>query len=327
MHDDTVARTGGAEMEREAPLVDILLATCNGSRYLREQLDSLLQQTEQSWRLIVSDDRSDDATPEVIERFAQEHPGRVVLLPPGSNRLGACGNFARLLASATAPYFMFCDQDDVWLPEKVQRSVASLRRLEQERGADVPALVHTDLRVCDRELRVLAESFWAFQTLDPQRGRALPRQLMQNAVTGCALAGNRALRKLAAPIPPAAIMHDWWLGLVAVAFGAVAALPEQTILYRQHGANTLGAQVGGIRGYLRKLHGPAFYRQRIHAACLQARCFLERYADQLPPEEKRVLRAFSELPQRSFFARRWSILRHGFLKYGLARNLALFCVV
>src|SRR5829696_7008565 len=94
---------------------DILLATFNGARFLPEQLASIEAQTHGGWRLIVRDDGSDDGTRSIIEAFAERHGERVRFLRDGRSQLGACGNFAALLEASDAPYFMFCDQDDVWL--------------------------------------------------------------------------------------------------------------------------------------------------------------------------------------------------------------------
>ncbi len=307
--------------------VDILLATCNGGRYLGEQLLSLERQTFTDWHLIAGDDRSDDQTLDILRQFSETHPGRVTILPELPRRLGACANFSRLLEHSSAGYFMFCDQDDVWLPEKIRISIERLRQHEATRGNEVPLLVHTDLRVCDGNLQVTASSFWRFQNLDPFRGGTLPRMLMQNTITGCTLAGNRALREAALPVPAEAIMHDWWLGLVAVALGAVEVIPEQMILYRQHGANTLGARSGGVVGLLRKMRGPEFYRARIAQACRQAQTFLAANRSRLPERQREIVEAFARLPESNCLARRLAVVRHGFFKTGWLRNLALMAVI
>src|SRR5437763_17125550 len=98
--------------------VDILLATFNGAKYLPELLSSLEGQSRADWRLIVRDDLSSDASPAILDAFAERHAGRVDVLRDERGRLGSVANFAALMEVSAAPYFMFCDQDDIWLSSK-----------------------------------------------------------------------------------------------------------------------------------------------------------------------------------------------------------------
>lgn len=301
--------------------VDILLATYQGEAFLAEQLDSLFAQTDADWRLVARDDGSTDGTRRLLERAAATHPGRVVVLPADGRRLGASGSFGFLLEQSEAPYVMFCDQDDVWLPGKVATTLAAMRSLEATHGPGTPLLVNTDLKVVDERLGVIDESLWHYQRIHPGRLDRLSRVLMQNFATGCATMANRPLVALAAPVPAAAVMHDWWLALAATAFGKVAPLREATVLYRQHGRNDVGASrwrfMTGIENLL-------FHRDRRRAAIArqhetdrklvgQAEAFLARYRDRLPGPMRRTLDAFRELPEHGFLGRRRLMLRHGFL--------------
>lgn len=135
-----------------APAVDILLATWNGERYLAEQIDSILAQSYSNWRLLIRDDGSSDGTRDIIGRYVSENPERLELIEGGAPGLGACGNFAYLMAHATSDYVMFCDQDDVWLPHKAERLLEEMQRLEEQHGTDQPLLVHSDLKVVGPDL-------------------------------------------------------------------------------------------------------------------------------------------------------------------------------
>ena len=104
----------------------------------------------------------------------------------------------------------------------------------------MPVLAHTDLVVVDENLHTIAPSFWSYSNLNPYCGSRLNRLLIQNVVTGSATMINRALARLASPIPQGAVLHDWWLALVASALGRIEAIPEKTVLYRQHGRNCAG---------------------------------------------------------------------------------------
>ena len=228
----------------EPPWVDVLLASYNGMRYLPQQLQSLQEQTLPRFRLLVSDDGSQDGTQALLQQWAQRLGPRMRVLHNPAPGRGVARHFEFLmqtsLADAAAPYIAFCDQDDVWQPDKLQRLLARLQQLEQQQGADRPCLVHCDLAVVDAALAPIHPSFVRHQHFDPAHGsdRAL---LSINQVTGCAMLINRALLQQALPLPDAAVMHDWWCALLA-AGGGRAFVDAPLVLYRQHGANQLGAK-------------------------------------------------------------------------------------
>src|SRR5882762_2968068 len=135
-----------------APSIDVLLATYNGARYLRPQIESILNQEGVSFRILVRDDGSVDETPAVIEHYRRMRPDRFIRVS-GSDHLGAAGNFASLLREAKAPYAALSDQDDVWAPHKLRTLLGVMRDLESRYGTGTPILVHSDLTVVDETLR------------------------------------------------------------------------------------------------------------------------------------------------------------------------------
>ncbi len=238
-----------------APLVDILLATYNGAAFLAPQLDSLLAQTHANFRLIVSDDGSSDDTLAILRRYEGAFGGRMLLLPLQPKGGGVIRNFERLMRASLdddrAAWIAFCDQDDVWLPEKTARLLAAVQALEARTGDTTPCLAHSDLTVVDERLQVISPSFAAFQRIDPADVTA--RTLLSvNQVTGCAMLINRALLQLALPLPPEAVMHDWWLAVLSGS-GARHYLPEPLMQYRQHGRNQIGARDRGLPSRLMRL--------------------------------------------------------------------------
>jgi glycosyltransferase involved in cell wall biosynthesis len=311
----------------DQPRIDVLVATHHGADFLDAQLRSLVEQTCPPARILVRDDASTDATPALLADWAARRPELIELIDCGGRRLGACGNFAALLDHADADYVMFCDQDDVWFADKIARTLAAMQEAERRAGPDRPLLVHTDLKVVDQSLRPLGDSYWKYQRLDVRRGTTLNRLLVENVVTGCASMFNRALARRAAPIPPEAVFHDWWIALVAAAFGRIERLDEPTILYRQHGRNQVGAVRWDLAHVARKtasLFDRSYLVQSMQASQRQARAFLERFGPELPVQQRRAVEAYAGLGECGYFGRRWRLARYGFYRGGWLRTLGLF---
>jgi len=223
--------------------VYIILASFNGAEFLAEQIDSLIAQTETRWTLLVRDDGSMDDTVGIIEDYAQKDDRIQIVVDDGDIHSSALGNFSVLLAiafKAEAEYVFFCDQDDVWQPQKLERMLVRLKQLEGQGQA--PGLLHHDLMVVNQTLELIAGSFIGLMQLKPANQHNPQRLISRNEVTGCAMACNRALLKIALPISDQAVMHDWWLALCAGYFGRLAFMPDKLVKYRQHDDNTIGAK-------------------------------------------------------------------------------------
>lgn len=296
--------------------VDILLATFEGARFLAEQLASIEAQTCPGWRLIVRDDGSTDDSPAILEGFAQRHAGHVRILRDGRGRLGPCGNFAALLGVSDAPYFMFCDQDDVWLPEKLGTMLGAISIAEKKHGAETPILVHSDLVVTDEVLRVLHPSFWRHaRLLNPAKPPSSASLVLRNFAIGCAAIGNAALREAAMPIPDGVYMHDWWVALVALVLGEIVAHNEATILYRQHQRNSLGGHGRSlVETIARFISAPATELQRvrffIQKSQQQAALLQNKFQGDMAPQFRAFLAEFSRLPQAGFLQRKSFLHRY-----------------
>ena len=171
---------------------------------------------------------------------------------------------------------MFCDQDDVWLPEKVALTIAKMQQIEANQ-INRPALVHTDLRVVDQNLDVQSESMMATQSLDPQP--SFSRLLVQNSITGCTMMVNHALKKRVVQSDDRLTrMHDWWLALIASGFGVIGYVTQPTILYRQHGNNTVGAKSMWKEAFTRE-HLFAKSKESVALSIEQATQFAKRFPD------------------------------------------------
>jgi glycosyltransferase involved in cell wall biosynthesis len=226
-------------------MIQILLATYNGASYLEAQLDSLLKQTNKKWTLLIHDDGSTDQTLAILLRYQRQYPDLIEILSDELSFGNACDNFTHLLNASTADYVMFCDQDDVWLPQKIEKTFNRMQALELLH-IGIPIVVHTDLAVVDETLGSIAPSMFEYQGLSKSINGLL-QILANNSVTGCTMIVNRRAIDVSLPILPCAVMHDWWIAANVVKYhGIVEFIDEPLIQYRQHGSNAVGAKKKSI---------------------------------------------------------------------------------
>ena len=311
----------------ENKTVAVLMATYNGEKFLTEQIDSILMQTCQAFRLIVADDGSKDRTVEILKSYAKKYPKKIQLLNFKDAAGGASKNFMRILKRAMKDdyeVFMFADQDDVWLPDKIQLMVNAYERTgEKER----PVLVHSDLRVVNAELELESESFMEFSNFDPNEAR-LNKILVQNNVTGCTMLVNRALAAQVDEKIEGMIMHDWYFALIAAAMGQIVYVDTPTIMYRQHNENTLGAKKNRGAGYVyRKLVTENNMKTDMEKIVQQGISFAENYKDRVSGEAKTTLTEFLKLKEQGKLGRVANVVKNGFMKYGVMRQIGeILCV-
>ena len=285
-----------------SPHVHILLGTFNGSRHVQEQLDSIRNQTFTAWTLLVRDDGSQDHTLEIVRRVAAVDPRIEIVLDDGEH-VGCVMNFARLAMEALerdAAYVMFSDQDDIWFSDKIEKTLRVMLRAERKGGQRKPVLIHTDMDVIDSDGVRVHASFMSFQKIHHSPRRPLRTLVVQNFVTGCTAMVNRSLLDRSLPIPPQAIMHDWWLALCAAYTGSVEFVNDATMSYRRHGENAVT-----VRGFWPTMNPYRTDWQRLwsegisnHArAVLQARALMIRMgsAGSEDNESESLVRQFVEL--------------------------------
>lgn len=281
------------------PEIEILLATYNGERFLSEQIDSILAQDYSNLGVLARDDGSSDGTVAILEKYASQFPDRFRLMPSSAATGHPKWNFLRLMEASTAEYICFADQDDVWLPQKLTLTMQAMSRLEERYGKDLPLLAFTDLRVVDEHLETIVESYWKLHRINPRQINHFARLLGQNIVTGCTAMVNRRLVELALHLPDEADMHDSWVALVASAFGAAEPVSAQTVLYRQHDRNLLGA--GEFPNQI-KISGSSRHEEqgkRWQLMERQAKGMLLAYGDQLPGNKLRIVNTFQPRGQSS----------------------------
>lgn len=220
----------------EEKKVDILLATYNGEKYVGEQIESILNQSYKNIRIIISDDCSKDNTPKILEEYQKKDDRIKVFIQP--ENLGVVKNIEFLLNQVESPLYMLADQDDVWLTEKVEKSVEKI----QKENAD---LVFGDLEVVDQNLNTIYQSFGDFMLLNKKIEKYINSykvNYLYNCVTGCTLISKKELLNYILPLPTNSkfLIHDHWIGLMAGIYGKISYMPEKYIKYRQHGNNQVG---------------------------------------------------------------------------------------
>ena len=298
------------------PVITILLSTYGNSPFLPEFLNSLQQQTMKGFQLVYRSDGIDSMPPECRTRL----PGTTKLAD--ETHYGVVGSYGKLINDApVSDYYMLADQDDIWHREKIEKTFAAMKQAEEKWGKETPILIHSDLRVVDSSLSCIAESMIRFQSLAPQKS-TLRELLIQNNVTGCTVMFNQALRDLAR-IPSEAVCHDWYLALIAAAFGKIIFVNEPLIDYRQHRDNVYGAVPR--QKLLKKLFQRQLLRKKLRATQKQAAAFGARFSGRLSPEQHRLVNAWAEhLHESSYMKRLFNAWRWGFRKNDLLRTLGMW---
>ncbi|MBR1540674.1 MAG: glycosyltransferase family 2 protein [Clostridia bacterium] len=217
--------------------VNILMATYNGRRYVAKQIESILNQTYQDFRLIISDDCSTDSTLKILEEY-EAKDNRIEIFHQGEN-LGVVANFEFLIGRVRSEYFMFADQDDIWEPDKIEKSV---KKLEEEHLD----LVYTDLAVVDSRLHEIAPSYWRLKGLDYRikKYNNFESLYLNNFVTGCTMLVRSKWINEFMPLPKESkyVLHDYWISLMVSQKGRIGYIDEPTMKYRQHKDNKIGSK-------------------------------------------------------------------------------------
>lgn len=228
--------------------VDIVLATYNGENYLLEQIESLIAQTYKNWNLLVSDDGSDDRTVEILKLYANAD-SRIHIVNT-ERQGGVVNNFAKGLSFCSSPYIMFCDQDDIWHPDKVAHMLGEIKKVEVVFSKKTPILGFSDLSLVNEIGAISHESFYQYNKLCPENNLDYRYLAWRSTVYGCTCIFNVALLQLAMPLPINIPMHDQWFALNAAKFGYIFYSPISKIYYRQHSNNVVGGVGRGFWGKL-----------------------------------------------------------------------------
>ncbi|ETO98517.1 glycosyltransferase, group 2 family protein [Lachnoanaerobaculum sp. MSX33] len=313
-------------------MIEILLATYNGERFLPEQIESITSQSFKDYYILASDDNSSDCTFEILRSYESVLGEKIKVVQ--SNTHSAKENFYNLLDMADAEYIALCDQDDFWESDKLEKSLKAIQRLEKRYGKEMPILVHSDLEIVDENLNsqnkkmseltgineaikyAKKESKYLY-TISTEK--SFSRYLVENNITGNTVIINKALLDIYKR-PEVSFMHDWWLGLIAFTFGKVGYLNECLVKYRQHESNELGAN-NPLE--LRNIKRRNKQRIRENYDCMFAQVeeFLRLYKDELGKSRsadtyfaRKYLNAFANMKSKNRVSKIRDILKYSFFK-------------
>jgi len=314
---DFIDKNSNLEGSACTPLVAILLCTYNGARFLAEQLDSLEAQTHQNWVVFASDDGSTDQTQEILQHYRVKWPSGKLTIRSGPQK-GFCRNFMSLVAdnSILADYYAFCDQDDVWLPEKLSRSLDVLCDIPTQ----MPAIYGSRTQLIDEQGLLVGIS--PFFAITPSFENAL----VQSIAGGNTMVFNHAA-KLAIQIDPQheIVSHDWWAYLVITGMGGQFVYdPIPTTYYRQHKANI----IGGKKGVFKKFSRLNSLLSGSLQEWIEGRCAgLYSVVDKLTTQNQFIFQQFCKLRKSSIFTRVLGMKRLGIHRQHFSENVAFYFAV
>ena len=299
----------------------ILLSTYNGEKYLPELLESVLAQKDIYVDILARDDGSTDKTVEILKKY-----DRVKVY--GGNNLKPAKSFLDLIwkADINYDYYALCDQDDVWKPDKIEKTLQRMQQAEKENGT-IPILVHSDVEVVDEKKNQISASF--FESAGLKKQFTLPELLIQNYVTGCTMMLNAPalayMKQLSQEQKDACLMHDYWVALVAQTFGKVVFLDETTMYYRQHGNNSVGAKSTKSPAYLwkRLRAGKGDYQKKMQQSRQQMKSFCACYEVALQDKKQQytLLQQYGNLGERGKISRLQFYRKNHVWKNGVIRKL------
>ncbi len=275
-----------------------MLATYQGERYLGEQLASIAGQTHTNWTLTISDDGSTDGTLGICQDFASQQAPHTVRNIPGPGQ-HSTANFLQMIRSVDRfeehDLFAFCDQDDVWLPEKLARALASIQNASLKTGQ--PALYAARTRLVDENLKPLGLSQL------PVRPLGFGNALLQNVASGNTMVFNAALLRLLRRVHPEhAVLHDWTAYQAVTGCGGWMHLdPSPCLLYRQHDHNLIGSQG---RSWDKVLRIGMLLRGQYRTWGNQTEAAMKDIKEFLTPDAQQLLRNFQHMRRQPRFAAR-----------------------
>ncbi|KJG09214.1 glycosyltransferase family 2 protein [Photobacterium kishitanii] len=295
--------------------VDILMATYNGSDFIRNQILSLQQQTDVNWKLFIRDDFSTDNTVAIVNEISSLD-SRIILIKDELGNIGPGKSFIELTRYSESEYAIFCDQDDIWFERKIEnlKKYANIKL----RG-DVPGLVYCDAYGYNSNKGVIT-----LPSISTVRAENLNEFLFFNSgYQGCSILFNKFLCNMLKEYTAKFYLHDDITSLIAHVFGDVHFLDDKLMLYRQHDKNVTGnVNNNDIRSIIKRaLNTDGAVLTKLHYD--EKKCFYDFYKDSISIKDKELFKAYFKYPELSLFNRLLLINKYGF-KLGQYKFRLLF---
>ena len=283
--------------------ISVAMAAYNGEKFLRAQIESILNQSLNPGEIIVCDDKSTDQTEGILREYASKGVLKYFI---NGTTLGPLRNFQRAISLCSGTYIALSDQDDVWLKDKLKISLREMQIIEAHQGK--PSIVYGDLELVDENLSPINSSLWKQLRAIPERD-TFNTLLFGNVVTGCTLLMNRPMANHLRNVPEEAIMHDYWAALIAYGFGQVGIVSKPLVKYRQHSLNVTDNyrrnMKNRIAAFLIDVKYSMKNNQFLKAEIAQAKQFQRLFNSMLSAENKRELSRFVALENAGFLKRKW----------------------
>jgi hypothetical protein len=222
---------------------------------------------------------------------------------------------------------MFCDQDDIWLPNKVLVTYEQMVKAEASFGIETPIMVYTDLKVVDLQLNPISDSLFKYSRRNPYIEGKISKLIMAAVTYGCTVMINKKLKSLCKGFLQGIYSHDWWLSMIAVTFGKLIFLDTPTILYRRHYTNKSGLQKFGLLRYLKGGNLLSSNRRELNRMFKQHELFYNMFHEMMNLSQRKFFEEVSSIPYRNWIMRRYLIMKHRVFKTGLVKNIGLLITV
>jgi len=304
--------------------VAIIMCTYNGEKYIAEQIESIMNNTYKDFVLHICDDCSIDKTIAIAEKYREFYPSKIIIHENKEN-MKVVKNFLYWTKAIDAKYYMFCDQDDYWKPEKIKKSLDIIKNAELKAGNNMAIAAFSDAEIVDEKLDLLYPSFQKNERLNSE-ALSFEQILMENKLLGCSVIFNKSTKDYLKDYSSEIRMHDWWIGLIASAFGKVIYIDEPLLKYRQHGNNAVGS-ISLWKYVLQNVNNLDNQRQMLYAIFKQGSFFLNQYNDLLDKDRVEYLNIFSTIEEQSFFMRKYLFVKNKYRKTGLIKNIGMFLLV
>ncbi|MDR3258860.1 MAG: glycosyltransferase family 2 protein [Fusobacteriaceae bacterium] len=300
-------------------IIDILLSTYNGEKYIHNLIDSIINQSYTEWRLYIRDDGSIDDTSNILNWYKEKYLLKIKIIEDNLGNIGPSKSFMELIKYSNADYFMFCDQDDVWFTNKIKITLDKMLAVKQN-NEGIPIIIHTDLTVVDSELNIISKSFWKYQNKNPNI-KNYRRLIVENNITGCTMMLSKEIKKyINLEKNDFILMHDWFTTILAAYYGVIDYVDTSTIFYRQHNDNVLGA-----KSILSKIKN---YRFNLFRFIKERKNNYDKYTLQSNvlykvTKEDKILK-FCQISRRNIIYKMFWCIKYGFYKHSFIGNIIFF---